>query len=229
MVRVDPVWFAYECKSAELLDKRLSVEQLCKEFNNIAGKFKVNGTNLPPAGGCATLQFDHGALTRQPAVAALSKPMEKQSTATIVVAVAGESHDDKDDLKRAEDLIREFFAMRTKTHALLYLERGLKKKHGRLLVQAIVDANRFIVADEVEMWQQEGHEANRSVMIAAYCVTCLAGGNQQKKGKVLILIGNNHVDDVVKALKILMETDPPYPWLRNRPRAIHTLSTLAKV
>lgn len=223
MIRVDTFTFGYQCKLQNLVGAGGNVAALCNLFAtavlpNIAA---INGTNLPPTEAQPLHFRNHGAVDRSDAVDALSTPIARAATAPVVIAVLGEDHDNDRDRKRAEDVIRRFMAMRGSAfaNALIYLERGLKAKHQRLLL-----GHPEVVADEWDICGPYGSEINRSVIAAAYCVACLAGGDQSKKGRVLMLIGQNHVDDVVEAFRILTSDAGPFAWVVNRPRALHVLT-----
>ncbi len=222
MIRIEAKLFGYYCAEAGLLKKGDNVAALCQVFTKeVAPKLDIKG-GMPSGGQIqAMLVRDHGPLKRQEAIDVLSEPMSKDVTAPVVIAVLGENHNDPDDLKRAEDAIKRFMSMRDRRYAnaLLFLERGLKKKHDRLLQK-----HGDIIVDEQDIVDQHGSEINRSVIAAAYCVACLAGGDQSKKARVLMLFGQNHMKDIVEAFGQLMASGP-FPWIANRARALHMLKT----
>jgi hypothetical protein len=222
MIRVDPFTFGYHCKASNLVSAKGSIEFLCDLFAKevLPSITAVTGTNLPPAAPQPLHLRDHGRVRREDAVDILSVPMGQAAVSPIVIALLGEDDTSHRDLKRGEDVIRKFMAMRTSRtdNSLLFLERGLKTKHQRLLL-----SHPEIVADEWDIVAGYGSERNRSVITAAYCVTCLAGGDQSKKGRVLILFGQNHVADIVEAFKVLSGQNGPFKWISHRPRALHVM------
>jgi hypothetical protein len=225
---IDPKSFGDLCEKYKLSSGPKNVEALCQDFaRDMAPTIDTGAVNKPPDMPCGTIYFrSHGALDGDDAVAVLEKkanPITTGDAKPVVVAIAGEDHGEKKDQRRAYELIDRFFAQKHADHALIYFERGLLHKHAKSYTFTSEKMGK--VVDEWVILGESGSEVHRSVIAAAYCVACLAGGDQSKKGKVLILFGDNHVDDVVKAFTILMGPESPFPWLSSRPRAIHVLRT----
>ncbi len=62
----------------------------------------------------------------------------------------------------------------------------------------------------------------RSRIIAAYLFLCFAGGDQSKQDRVLILIGENHVD-IFEHLERFIQESTAITWVKNRPRTYLTI------
>lgn len=97
---------------------------------------------------------------------------------------------------------------------LLILERDLRKYYPA--------AQDDVHEDELFKEHLGLNYKQRSMVIAAYIFLSLAGGDQSKSDRVLILIGENHLD-IFDQLEVMIDGSTAVTWLKSRPRTYLTI------
>ena len=226
MQKIDPKSFGGACVNRGIFIGQWTWQSACDDLlANVVPGFVATATNQPSGTQGAVFNFDHGSIKKGETMDVLSKESNPMATGTakpIVFAIMGEHHEDWDDAKRVGGVVNKLQSQKSPEHTLILFERGLKRKHVSLLTNQQV-----IVVEEDELYRtaDSGGIILRNTVIASYVFACLASGDQGKKDRVVIPIGDEHVANLVLAFERLMTNGSIAPWLASRPRAYHTLRT----
>ena len=68
-------------------------------------------------------------------------------------------------------------------------------------------------------------EDARSIIAAAYLFLCVANGRQDRSSRVLVLFGQNHIDDMAQAFEHFVLNCTSIAWVRKRSRGYFTMTS----
>ncbi len=164
-----------------------------------------------------------GALDRNEAAAALgpgASAIPGNAPASINIGILGETHRVVEDAQRSVKLISRLGSTAHPENCLVIEERGLRNINQ-------VPTYRGLYASESTIVSAQFSELQRSVAIAAYVFLCLSGGDQSKRSRVLVVIGENHVTDLYELLEHFVDKCDLLPWVKARTRNYFLLTSQA--
>jgi hypothetical protein len=195
----------------------------------------VTPINPPSGPSIASHLFEGGAKSvipdngLRPAVEFLKPKALAETKAPIAVAYIGEEHSHGLDNLRGR-LLWSTFNTQTKGERLVVVERGMNVP--KYYSGAIRGSQQPVISEEgmyPESMQYHlmATEVGRSVQVGAYLALCLAGGHQDKKSRLLILFGENHMKDILVATEYIIKNSDSISWVQKRARAYFTMTSQA--
>jgi hypothetical protein len=167
----------------------------------------------------------------RPAVEFLkAAPDRAETKAPVTLALVGENHKVGMDNLRGS-LLWSTFNKQTKGQRLVVLERGMMvPKHYKIAAegsqQPFVTEEQMTTLDGAQ-FHLGATEVGRSVIVAAYIFLCVANGDQSRRNRIMVLFGQNHIDDIVTAMEYFVTHSADFPWVRKRARAYFTMTSTA--